>query len=456
VAVLVHAPTLRAEEAAPDALPSHLGADSPLPVLPGLEPQVEFWKQIFTTYSTRQVVIHDALYLDRVYEVLDFEPLTDGILNDAEIAAYMQNKVRSEKERVRAILLQLDQRGSDPGELSPEEAKIWGLFPDVDDPARFRDAAADDRIRSQTGLRERFAGGIEVSRRYLPEMEAIFRREELPVALTRLPLVESCFNVRAYSKVGAAGIWQFMPATARKYMRVGRVIDQRRDPIVSTRAAAAFLRANYNVLGNWPLAITAYNHGRAGVAKAVAAVGSDDLMDVIRDYHGPAFKFASRNFYAEFLAALEVERHASQYFGKFAPARPPRTDSVVLSRRMTIKSAARASGSDVHTIAQLNPALTPSVIAGKYHIPKGYALRLPAGSAADFRRRYASLRADEARRTAKHRTAKRRSVVHRVKPGQTLGGIAKIHGTSVKALRRCNNLRSDYIRAGQKLKIPST
>lgn len=451
VTLVAHVPAFGADEAVNTGTRATVDRDSPLPVLPGLEPQVEFWKRIFATYTTHQAVIHDALHLDRIYEVLDFEPLLGGVLSDAEIAAYTQDKVRDEKERVRAILLRLHQRRNDAGELTEEEAKIWALFPDEDNPSRFLDAAAEDRIRSQTGLRERFAGGVEVSRRYLPEMEAIFRREGLPVEITRLPLVESCFNLRAYSKVGAAGIWQFMPSTARLYMQVDRAIDERRDPFVSTRAAAAFLRANYNVLGSWPLAITAYNHGRAGVANAVATVGSDDLMAIIREYHGPAFKFASRNFYAEFLAALDVERHAAQYFGELPPGRLPRTESVVLPGHLTIRAAARASGSDVDTLAQLNPALTRDVVAGKFPIPRGYALRLPAGSAANFAVRYASVKA-ETRRPA----TGRRHVVHRVKAGQTLGGIAQRHGTTVTALRRHNKLRTDRIHPGQSLTIPST
>ena len=248
---------------------------------------------------------------------------------------------------------------------------------------------------ARAGLRERFAAGVEVSRRYLPEMERIFRRAGLPVELTRLPLVESCFNVRAYSKAGAAGIWQFMPATARSYMRVDRFVDQRRDPIISTRAAAEHLSANYEVLGNWPLAITAYNHGRAGMANAVATVGSSDLMQIIRQYHGPAFKFASRNFYAEFLAALDVERNFSKYFGKLYPARPRATESVIVPASVSFRTVARASKADVETLAELNPALAHDVVSGRHPVPKGYELRVPAGSAAAFKRRYASVSGPE-------------------------------------------------------------
>src|SRR5207237_2254993 len=126
--------------------------------------------------------------------------------------------------------------------------------------------------------------------------------------LPRLPLSESCFNLHAYPKVGAAGIWQFMPATGRHFMRVDNLVDERRDPIASTRAAAQFLDRVHDMLGSWPLAITAYNHGPDGMARAVDEVGSSDIGRIVREYQGRAFGFASRNFYAELLDSLAVDR----------------------------------------------------------------------------------------------------------------------------------------------------
>ena len=420
-------------------------------LLPGLETQVEFWKQIFATYSTRQVVIHDALHLNRIYTVLDFRPLADSGAGDAEVNAYAKGKVESEKERIRAALLRLHQIGPDSPELTPEERKIGALFAHVKDPMKFLRAAADDRIRGQWGLRERFAAGVELSRRYLPEMESIFRRAGLPMELTRLPLVESCFNVRAYSKVGAAGIWQFMPATAKRYMEVNRAVDERRDPIASTRAAAEHLKDNYEVLGNWPLAITAYNHGRAGMVNAVSTVGSSDLVEIIRRYHGPAFKFASRNFYAEFLAALDVERHFESYFGDLHPHRPLRTETVVVPEYVNVRALAQAASTDVDTLADLNPALTGPVVSGRLLVPKGHLLRVPAGAAAGFRDRYANVVVKYQRSTPQ-----RRYVTHRVKRGQTLAGIAKHYRTTVAAIQRRNNLqRTSRLRTGQSLVIPT-
>jgi membrane-bound lytic murein transglycosylase D len=426
-------------------------ATNDLPVPPALKTPVEYWKRIFGTYSINQVVIHDAWQLDRVYEVLDFRPLADSTIGDVAVEGYIRDKVQEEKERVRAILVRLHQLGPDPMGLSEEERKIWAMFADVKAPSKFLEAAAEDRIRGQRGLRERFAAGVEVSRRYLPEMEAVFRREGLPVALTRLPLVESCFNVHAYSKVGAAGIWQFMPSTGRLYLRIDDAVDERRDPVASTAAAAEHLKANYEVLNSWPLAITAYNHGRAGMVRAVSAVGSSDLAEIIEHYHGPAFKFASRNFYAEFLAALDVEQHFRDYFGELSPHRPLRTDSVTVPAYVSLKGLAQVTKTDVDTLADLNPGLTHEVVAGKLHVPKGYRLRVPQGAAADFSVRYASLSPDQKR--SQQRSI---SVTHRVRKGQTLMAIAKRYRTTVAAIQRRNNLRGILrVRAGQSLIIPT-
>jgi membrane-bound lytic murein transglycosylase D len=395
-------------------------------------------------------VIHDTEHLNRVYEVIDFRPLADSGLSDAEIAAYAKTKIEREKERVRAILVRLHQLGPDPSGLTDEERKIWALFRNVKKPGAFLAAAAEDRIRAQAGLSDRFAAGVEVSRRYLPAMEAIFRREGLPEELTRLPLVESCFNVRAYSKVGAAGIWQFMRGTGRLYMQVDNAVDERRDPIISTEAAAQHLKRNYEVLGTWPLAITAYNHGRAGMARAVSQLGTTDIVEIIRRYHGPSFKFASRNFYAEFLAALEIERHFANYFGALRAPPPLRAETVLVPDYISFQSLARVANTNPDMLAELNPALSREVVAGKLYVPRGYRARVPEGAAHEFDVRYARLPAHQ-----KLRRQRAVYVTHRVKRGQTLSGIARQYGVTVTAIKRRNKLRKGRVRVGQSLVIPT-
>jgi len=242
-----------------------------------------------------------------------------------------------------------------------------------------------------------------------------------------------------------------MPVTGRRYLRIDRAIDERRDPIASTRAAAEFLKENYEVLGTWPLAITAYNHGRAGMVRAVSTVGSTDLMEIIARYHGPAFKFASRNFYAEFIAALEAEREFPTHFGAPPAEHPLRADTVTVPDTASLTTLARASRTDTEVLADLNPALAPAVVTGRVPVPKGYRLRLPAGSASTFSAQYAALV-----RAQKQRLHRVQYVHHRVRSGQTLAAIAKRYRTTVAAIRRTNRLGNPLrLRAGQSLVIPT-
>ncbi len=415
------------------------------------------------------MVLHDAVHLDKVYKVLDFRPYLDEGMSEGEVDRLQRLQTDLELDRLRATLLRLHAVGGQGEGLTAEERKIVELWADDGSPDRFLAAADDKRLHSQRGLRERFSDGIRVSRRYLPEMERIFREEGLPVELTRLPLVESCFNLRAYSKVGAAGIWQFMPATGRRFMRVDNLVDERRDPIYSTHAAARFLDETYGALGSWPLAITAWNHGPDGVARAVDEVGSSDIGRIVRDYHGPAFGFASRNFYAEFLAALDVERHYRDYFGDLPLEHPLRTRERRLDRPLSIQAAARLCGADTDVVASLNPSLSPVVLSGRRPIPRGCRVRLPEGGDAAFETRLAQLPDDEpavtrrpvrTARVAAHATRTKGAVKHavvttRVRPGQTLSHIAKRYKVSVASLKTTNRLgKSARLRPGQTLKIP--
>src|SRR5438128_2553053 len=236
---------------------------------------------------------------------------------------------------------------------------------------------------------------IRFWRANFPEMERIFREEGLPVELVRLPLIESCFNLRAYSKAGAAGVWQFMPRTGRLFMRVDNLVDERRDPISSTRAAARFLTRVHDMLDTWPLTITAYNHGPDGVARAVSEVGTNDIATIVRDYHGKAFGFASRNFYVEFLAALEVERDHRTYFGDLHGEPPPRVRERRLERALGIEAAARLARIGRSELASLNPALSTLVVTGHRPIPAGYRLRLPESAGGSFENRLAEFSAEQ-------------------------------------------------------------
>ncbi|MGE3539520.1 MAG: LysM peptidoglycan-binding domain-containing protein [Candidatus Tectimicrobiota bacterium] len=272
------------------------------PLPEALRPNVTFWKRIFAVFDTNGGVLHDASDVTIVYEVW-----YNDLPNDSQLR---QSIIDEARMRYRMALTSLaDGKRVD---LSSDEERIWSMFQGKQHAAAFRAAAGN--LRFQGGMRSRFAQGLLRSWSYLPEIEEIFASMGLPQELTMLPHVESSFENRALSKVGAAGIWQIMPATGRRFLRVDGGVDERLNIRQATIAAARLLRENYDLLGTWPLAVTAYNHGAYGMKQAVATVGSTDFGLIFQQYRGPLFGFASQNFYAEFLAAVEVAKNYKQYF----------------------------------------------------------------------------------------------------------------------------------------------
>ena len=199
----------------------------------------------------------------------------------------------------------------------------------------------------------------------------------LPAELAVLPHVESSFNPAAYSKVGAAGLWQFMRSTGRRYLHIDNTVDDRLDPFRSTQAAAQLLAYNYHLLGTWPLALTAYNHGAEGVRRAKEILGTDDIVSIVRNYKGRTFGFASRNFYVSFLAALEIDHNPEKYFANIEPNPEMKFQEVVLPAYVQLSALEHTLKIGEQRLQALNPALLPAVWNGQRHVPKGYRLRLP-------------------------------------------------------------------------------
>ena len=414
-----------------------------------LGPNVAFWRDVFARYSQNQTVIHDDTNLGLVYTVLDFRSWAgpDGRL-DAKHERMRKDRVKAARKYYAGILRRLHARGGASEGLGPEEKRVRALFSNMDGSNKFR--AAADRVRAQSGLRERFRDGIARMKGYEAEMVRIFRQKGVPPELTRMALVESTFNLEAYSRVGAAGVWQFMPRTGRQYLRIDSAVDERRDPLRSTWAAAEHLKRDRKALGAWPLAITAYNHGRGGIARAVKSLGTTDMGEISRRYEGKHFGFASRNFYAEFLAALDVAGNEETYFGgPVEPVLAPRSREIKLRKPMRLHQAARHVGVGSETLIAMNPAFLPRVMGGRSAIPRGYRLRVPL-RAEDGRLAVAQA---DARRVA---SGKPRYVYHEVRRGQTLGRIAQRYGTTVSTLQRVNRIRRPRsLQAGQVLRIPA-
>jgi membrane-bound lytic murein transglycosylase D len=358
--------------------------------------RVDFWKRIYSKYSTDQGVLHDPVTLD-VYEAIQFAPIRPGDslsanararekLVDARRAEISERLLmlqeRLDKARAEEVTTPFDNAPRVTGPqfgLGGDDLRYWKMFEDSGDPARFKKAAA--RIRFQLGQSDKILLGIYESGRYLKAMEKIFREEGLPIELTRLPFVESSFNTHARSKVGASGIWQFMRKTARPYLKINSSIDERNDPLTSTRAAARLMKNNFGMLGTWPLAVTAWNHGPSGVRGISQKLGTTDLAEIVNTYTSRTFGFASQNFYACFLAILEIESDAKSYFKR--PVWQPSFDSVEVKapRWVAWTTIVKLFDGDERMAQAYNPQFTAHARSSRPRIPNGTRIRVPSAVA---------------------------------------------------------------------------
>ena len=409
------------------------------PTNESIQPNVDFWKKIYSEFSSRQGVIHDSKNLNIIYEVIDLKDT--GLPRGRKIN---RKRIKTAKAKYRSILQRLSQV-SPSTPLRPEEQRIVDMLGPDATPSYYQQARR--RIRCQVGQMDRFREGIIRSGAYLDEIRRIFRHYGVPQALAYLPHVESSFNPDAYSKFGAAGAWQFTRSTGRLYMKINYTIDERRDPIRASHAAAKLLKRNYTKLNSWPMAITAYNHGLAGMLRAQRKHGQYE--NVFNNYRSRTFKFASRNFYSEFLAAWAVADNYQEYFGELTLNTPIKTTEIILAGYASIPNLARQLDIDLNRLRKLNPALRPPVFRGRKYAPKGYRLKLPADGHRDWNALVAAVAEDIYRPDQKH------SRLYQVDRGDTAGRIARRHGVSLQDLIAFNNLDSKArIYVGQNLRIP--
>ena len=409
----------------------------PFPIYDSIRPNISFWEKIYSEYSTTQGVIHDNQNLDIIYDVIELKDR-----NRHGNKKINRNRIKAAKQKYKLILAKLA-RGETP--VGSEERRVADLFGANAKPADFR--AAMRNLRCQVGQKDPFRMGIIRSGAYLQEIKQVFRDSGLPEDLAYLPHVESSFNPQAYSKFGAAGIWQFTRSTGKRYMTVSYAVDERRDPIISSHAAVRLLKANFKKLQNWPMAITAYNHGVSGMLRAQDRKG--DYETIFKDYRSRLFKFASRNFYAEFLAAREVARNYRLYFGELALDKPLKSQEVVLAGYSSLPEIARQLELELHVLRHLNPALRDPVIRGQKYIPRGFSLRLPVQSDRDWQIVIAELAPKI------YKNYQKQTQIYTVQKGDTAAEIARMHGVNLNDLIAANNLDARAtIYIDQNLRIP--
>jgi membrane-bound lytic murein transglycosylase D len=409
------------------------------PVPPELQRDVDFWVNIFTHYTTDQGVLHDNRNLAVVYERVDLPASMDRRARQRDVA--------KRREKLQATLRTLANGKRD--NLSAEEARVLALWPAGVSNATLK--AAVGQIRYQQGLKNRFREGLRRSGRWRDYINAEFTALGVPIELAALPHVESSYNPDARSHVGASGIWQFTRSTGRRFMRIDHVLDERNDPFAATRAAGKLLAYNYSITGNWPMAITAYNHGLSGARRAMRQFGDEAYADIMRKYKGRTFGFASRNFYVAFLAAKQVDQDPEKYFPGLTFDKPTNYATVELKEYIPASDLAAALGVTQKQLAAHNPSLQATIWQGSKHLPKDFSVKLPAGLLDDSLTTLLANVADD-----KWQSSQLPDLFHTIARGDTLSQIAEAYDTRVSTLVALNNLSSsNRIRAGQQLRLPA-
>ncbi len=291
----------------------------------------------------------------------------------------------------------------------------------------------------KTRGREVFQRWLDRSARYIPVMKEIFKEKNLPEDLVYVAMIESGFNPYAVSWARAVGPWQFMPATGRLYgLRIDWWIDERKDPIKSTQAAAEHLKDLHNLFGSWPLALASYNAGAGKVQRAVLRTRSEDFWDLKASRY---IRKETKNYVPKFMAATIIAKNPEAYGFTLAAYEPFKFDEVMIEESTDLRLIARCAGSTYEEIKELNPELRRWVTPP--HFDK-YVLRIPPGKKETFLANFAAVPAEQKIKWERHE----------VRKGETLAGLSKLYNTTPEAIRDINGLKKNRITPGKHLLIP--
>lgn len=311
-----------------------------------MQKRVDFWVKIYSQYSTTQGVFH---LTDAPHVILGELDVTD-IFNDKDLSATEKKNLIKKTVTNKKNLLMAKYNITNPR-----------------------------KIRLQMGLRDRMRKALYLSGKYIKQMETIFKEKGLPIELTRLVYVESSFNIYAQSKVGASGLWQIMPNVGRAEGYITKNYDKRNHPIYATKLAAQIMKENYGELKSWPLAITAYNHGLTGVKRMMRRNNAVKIEELIAaESPTRTWGFASKNFYACFLAVLQVEKQAKDLFGDdLVKAEALAFKEIRLKNTKKKAQVLKWFNGSVTRFKQMNPHLNWASIRREQVLPAGVSLMIP-------------------------------------------------------------------------------
>lgn len=309
-----------------------------------------------------------------------------------------------------------------------------------------------------TRLRQKVAFMLSANNFYMPIFEEALDLYDLPLELKYLPIIESALNPLATSSQGAVGLWQFMLRTGQAYgLKVNSLVDERRDPIKSTRAAARYLKDLYDIYHDWNLVLAAYNCGPGTINKAIRRAGGETDFWSIYNY----LPQATRGYVPAFIAANYIMTYyCEHYITPMEMRMPESTDTIHVSRPLHLNQVAEVCKINIDELRAMNPEFKKDIIPGN---EKQYALRLPTNMISKFidledsvytykTNTYLTRRATVSVKDTKGATDEK-PVYHRIRSGETLGGIAAKYGVSIKQLRRLNGIKGSNIRAGKSLRI---
>ncbi len=432
-------------------LPQHdLQCSKNFPCPAALHRRVDFWVQVFRQWDSDVAIFHDPEVPERVYALLD---TGNGCGRKA------RRKIKRERNRIKKALENVADKMDLGGKFGSDEAHLAGLF-SSQDTRKIRQAA--NSIRCQSGVRDSFLKGLQRFNRYHYLVDTVLQQYHLPREIRYLPLVESSYNPVAYSKAGAAGMWQIMPGTARRLgLELNAAMDERLDPDASTHAAARYLvksRSSLTELARsidpsitaeeiYPFVITSYNYGLNGMRRAMSSI-KPDYLTVLQNYKSPRFRVAVKNFYASFLAARHVTLNAKRYFGSIIQDEEIRYQTRMLKQATSISRIKSVFKVDESALKSLNPGLTRFVWHGWRMVPAGYRLKLP------YRQDGYQSAIIELAAMAPEITAPG-SDNYLVRKGDTACGIARALRVNCRELINANRLGNKaVIKIGQTLSIP--
>lgn len=430
-------------------VPRHdLDCSVDFPCPEALQRRVDFWVEVFSRWDGKTAILHDYDEPWRVYQAIEG---VDGC---------SAGKVKRERKRLKANLNALgDRLKQDLGPTGGIQNQLADQFDRLNSSIVYASAR---NIRCQLGVKDQFEGALGRFERYRGLVAGIIADADMPDDLLYLPFVESSYRADSWSKVGAAGMWQIMPNTARSLgMELNAVLDERLDPEAATLGAMRYFKNAQDRLIPLsrekkpgasmaeinPFIVTSYNYGINGMRRAIRQLGPD-FPRVLNEYKSAAFQVAVKNFYASFLAARFLARNSEQYFGDTIAEAPLTYQTYVLPVPTSIERIKHQFALSQDDLKPLNPALTRFAWNNWRLVPAGYRLRLP------YREHRWTAQIDRLEALPPEPES-RYKVVYRVRKGDTACAIAQAFDVSCRELIDANRLgKRAMIRIGQQLDIP--